>query len=144
MMQSFIYPKYAARIDRSIKKNFEAGGRPKKWEPSLRNRTTGRKTLVKEAILQNSIRVIPTKTGIKAGTPVVYAAIHNFGGKINKTVTVRQHTRRNKSGSTSTVKSHNREMNLTMPKREFMLQQKSDKEYLKNLIIKTFSKEISE
>jgi phage gpG-like protein len=133
ILKQTIYPKFAQRMERSIYLNFEQGGRPVKWKPSLRAKQTGRKTLLDKHILQNSIFAKATGTGIIIGTPVVYAAIHNFGGHIDKNVTVRKHTRRTKHGIT-TVKSHARKMNLEIAKREFFLIQNSDREYLNNLI----------
>ena len=46
-----------------------------------------------------------------------YAKIHNEGGKLNGTVTVRAHRRKNGSK----VKSHSRKMNSTIPARPFMV-----------------------
>ena len=56
---------------------------------------------------------------VYVGTDVPYAQIHNEGGEINKTVTVRTHSRTRK-GRTETVKSHRRKMNIKMPKRQFL------------------------
>ncbi len=48
-----------------------------------------------------------------------YAQIHNEGGTINKTVTVKAHSRKRK-GRSENVKSHRRKMNTTLPKRQFI------------------------
>lgn len=84
--------------------------------------------------------ITPQRVVISAGnSKVPYAKIHNEGGVINKTVTVKAFTRQNvkvrknvyntktrkakrvKVGiGTVEVKSHSRRMNLTLPQRQFM------------------------
>jgi phage virion morphogenesis protein len=66
----------------SVKKNFEAGGRPVSWKSSKAAEKEGRKTLVKTSRLMKSInaRAYPDSTAV--GTNVVYAAIHQKGGDI--------------------------------------------------------------
>ena len=71
------------------------------------------------------------------GTDVPYAQLHNKGGTINKVVQVKAHTRKvtirqrkvSRKGNVTTrvigskivnVRAHNRHMNLTMPKRQFL------------------------
>ena len=108
VMQDIIYPKFAARMERSIKQNFKAGGRPKKWK--VTNNPT---PLLVHHILQNSINAVPTSTGIMVGTPVIYASRHNFGDKSKGLV-----------------------------QREFMLVQPADINYLKEIMIENFAKEL--
>lgn len=60
---------------------------------------------------------------IVVGADAPGAELHNEGGTINKTVTVREHSRkitRGTRGGRATVGSHQRKMNLTMPQRQFM------------------------
>lgn len=88
--------------------------------------------------LKRSIRKV--KQGsyyVYIGTDVPYAQIHNEGGSINKTVTVKSFSRKRtqravsektgkklkkrvSSGETSIVKTHTRKMKLTMPERRFL------------------------
>ncbi|WP_407512834.1 phage virion morphogenesis protein, partial [Elizabethkingia miricola] len=88
--------------------------------------------------LKRSIRKV--KQGsyyVYIGTDVPYAQIHNEGGSINKTVTVKSFSRKRtqravsentgkklkkrvNSGETSIVKTHTRKMKLTMPERRFL------------------------
>lgn len=143
LVKSQLFPTFANHMRLSILRNFNEGGRPEKWKPSLRAKMTGRKTLLQHHILQNSIQVDSTPTGIVAHTSVVYAAIHNFGGTVKKTVTVKQHKRRTKKGKT-TVRSHNRTINLTMPKREFFLIQNEDLEYFKDKLEKIIEDNLGE
>lgn len=74
--------KIIGRIVRdSIVKNFEAGGRPAKWKPSARAQVKGDKTLIASSRLMNSIASRGHSNKAEIGTNVVYAAIHQFGGK---------------------------------------------------------------
>ena len=55
------------------------------------------------------------------GTDVPYAKAHNEGGEITKTVNVRSHSRARKGRTDKfKVKSYQRKMNLTLPKRQFI------------------------
>jgi len=97
----------------SVIRNFQEGGRPKKWEPTkiksiyraylgkgkkkrkaytlkggftkgFTRYTAGKKTLIDRARLQNSVtvRALPGKAII--GTSLVYARIHQLGGKAGR------------------------------------------------------------
>jgi len=113
-----------------------------KWKPLSRKRS-GKKSqtvLVKSGRLKRSIRKIYADTNrVIIGTDVPYAEIHNNGGKIKDTVTVKQHSvkqynrksfTRTRKGRTENikaqtvkshvVKSHSRKMNLTIPARPFI------------------------
>ena len=67
-------------VRNSILKNFMEGGRPK-WKPSKKQ---GGKTLVDTARLQNSITAKAFSDRAEVGTNVIYAAIHQFGGKAGR------------------------------------------------------------
>lgn len=56
----------------------------KKWTPSKSASKEGRLTLVKSGRLSNSITYSATKDSVTVGTNIVYAAIHQFGGKAGK------------------------------------------------------------
>lgn len=66
----------------AVMENFEAGGRPARWEPhkypTLRK---GSGILQATGRLRNSITQTSTGSEAVVGTNVVYAAIHHFGGK---------------------------------------------------------------
>lgn len=111
-----------------------------KWQPRKRDdtRRPGRKTLVDTGRLWRSIRVVKKGNGfVTIGTDVPYAQIHNEGGQVNASQTVRSHTRKahtrsTKDGVTVSVKehqvsSHQRIINFQMPQRQFM----GDSEFLR-------------
>lgn len=105
------------------------------WEPRKRKRGKGRSRrsqtlLVDTGRLKRSVRKIRAdENAVVIGTDVPYAQIHNEGGKIKKTVgvkthTVKEHFRRQR-GKKVRVKSHNvnahqRKMNTTIPRRQFI------------------------
>ena len=67
---------------RSIAKNFEKGGRPVKWVPSLRATSSKGQTLVATARLKNSITMEVAGNRLTVGTNLKYAAIQQLGGII--------------------------------------------------------------
>jgi phage gpG-like protein len=95
------------------------------WPARKRQRGSKKRSqtlLVDTGRLKRSIRKISADSKqVVIGTDVPYAQIHNDGGKIAKSVTVKSHSRRRRSrGGSTTVKSHTRRMNLTIPKRQFI------------------------
>lgn len=117
----------------SISRNFREGGRPNTWKQSQRAKTQGGKTLVDTSGLKNSHTMQVSGRTLKLGTGKKQAALHNFGGSINKNITVKQHWRIIKQAfgkpipaRSSIVKPHTRHMKLTMPQREFLLFQDED------------------
>jgi len=64
---------------RSVDKNFRAGGRPDKWQPS--KKPTG-KTLIKSGVGKSSINARAFAKGIAIGTPSKYMAAHDAGARI--------------------------------------------------------------
>lgn len=108
--------------DRFIYKNWIDKNR-EAWNP--RQRKNRGSLMAVSGRLKRSIREVYRGNGyVIIGTDVPYAQIHNEGGKISKTVTVKAHTRtratRAKSKSTGHVKSHKRQMSINMPARQFM------------------------
>ncbi len=107
--------------ERFIQKNWVDKSR-QPWE--ARKRDDRGSLMVRTGRLKRSIRKI--KIGANffiIGTDVPYAQIHNDGGTIKKTVTVKAHNRKNTRGretSETKVKSHNRKMNMTFKKRQFI------------------------
>ncbi|MDP3014247.1 MAG: phage virion morphogenesis protein, partial [Candidatus Subteraquimicrobiales bacterium] len=94
-------------IRNSVVKNFMEGGRPQKWKPhaeatimggirkkdfkkkgglrvAASRRLSKGKVLVDTARLQNSIKSKAFKDRAEIGTKVIYAAIHQFGGKAGR------------------------------------------------------------
>jgi phage gpG-like protein len=107
------------------------------WAPRKRPRrgktgkTSNNQTLlVKTGRLKRSIRKISaTEDKIIIGTDIPYAQIHNEGGEITNTVTVKahqvkEHTRKRKGRKEKvkahTVKAHTRKMNVKIPQRQFI------------------------
>jgi phage virion morphogenesis protein len=64
----------------SVERNFDAGGRPK-WNESARVKREGGQTLSLSGRLRRSFAVQAGNDRVAVGTNVVYAAIHQLGGK---------------------------------------------------------------
>lgn len=106
-----------------------------RWQPRKRSNKRG-STLVVSGRLKRSLRKISTGDYyVFVGTDVPYAQIHNEGGEINKVVRVKgfqrkftlrtRPTRRTRNPQQAgtrlvNVRSHNRKMNLKIPKRTFL------------------------
>ena len=107
-----------------------------KWQ--ARKRPDRGSLLLRTGRLKRSIRKIASGDYyVVVGTDVPYAQLHNEGGTVNKVAQVKAHTRKvvmrqrsvNRRGNVTTraigskivnVRAHNRKMNLTMPKRQFL------------------------
>lgn len=104
--------------ERFVKKDWLDGSSRQVWEK--RKKADKGSLMVRSGRLKRSIRKMSEGDYfVYVGTDVPYAQIHNEGGTIKKTATVRSHSRTRK-GRVSRVKSHRRNMNLTMPKRQFL------------------------
>lgn len=79
----------------------------------------GRRLLVKTGRLRRSLRMRTKGSRVIIYTDVPYAQAHNEGLQTRMTVTVKSHKRRTRNGTT-TVRSHQRNMNINLPKRQFM------------------------
>ncbi len=126
--------KQIAQIVRtSVIKNFEVGGRPG-WQPSRRAKMEGGLTLVKSGRLRNSIVARGYADRAEVGTNVVYAAIHQLGGKTPPRVIV---PKRAKAlfwpGAKHPVKSVNHP-GSNIPARPFLMVQDEDWVEIKNVI----------
>lgn len=87
---------------------------PKKWRKKRGS------LMIDSGILKNSVRVIAkTRNSVTIGTNVPYAQIHNEGGTINQTLTIKAHTRKRK-GRTETVQAHTRKRKIKIPQRKFI------------------------
>lgn len=104
-----------------------------------KSKKSGRAILVKSGRLRRSIRVTSRDgDSVTIGTDVPYAQIHNEGGTLSATQSIRGHQRRRFSRDevsgpsakrerwvktligTSSVKDHTRQLNTQMPQRQFM------------------------
>lgn len=65
--------------ERSVRANFRAGGRPKKW-PNKRDGS--RSTLQRSGRLQASIRGRTLKDGVQIGSRAKHARLHQDGGEV--------------------------------------------------------------
>jgi len=122
--------------ERFRQKNWVDKNMPTAWDK--RKKKARGSILVQSGRLKRSIRI--TAKGryfVEIGTDVTYAKIHNEGGKITQTVSVKAHKRtksiakssnirsrkasrqRVKAGTT-TVREHSRKMNLSIPQRQFL------------------------
>ncbi|HRQ82149.1 MAG TPA: phage virion morphogenesis protein [Azospirillaceae bacterium] len=76
----------AGHLERATQRRFETGRDPAgaAWKPSARAAKTGGKTLVWRGHLRDSITSESDGMTARVGTNVDYAAIHQFGGRIEK------------------------------------------------------------
>ena len=103
--------------ERFVRKNW-VDTSPQAW-PQRKRKDRG-SLMIRSGRLKRSIRkLMVTMDFILIGTDVPYAQIHNEGGSIKKTVPVRQHERKSSRGRAK-VKAHSRNVNLKMPKRQFI------------------------
>jgi phage virion morphogenesis protein len=109
--------------------SFATGTAPdgSRWKPSWRAKRTGGQTLILDEILKGSIHVRPGKDQDKVGTPVKYAAVHQFGAARGSFGTVRAnvkaHSRKTKKHGVQQVRAHTRRMQLPwgdIPARPFL------------------------
>lgn len=102
-----------------------------KWKArTLPDKRKGAAVLIKSGYLRRSIRIThQSQEMVAVGTSAPYAQIHNEGGKVKKEVYVpafkrRGYKRKTQSGTQQVkphnVQGHNRQLNLNMPKRQFL------------------------
>ncbi len=117
----------------SIVRNFEKGGRPKKWKKhgkqTEKRRGTGAHILRDEGHLMESIKPKAYRDRVVVGTNKVYAAIHHFGSERGKKVT-RRLGGSNRSGGHIVSKPY--EMNI--PARPYMMVQDEDWDGIKDAL----------
>jgi len=126
---------------RSVAKNFKAGGRPVRWKKSKRAKREHGQTLVDTARLKKSITMQVSGKKLIVGTNVKYAAMHHFGGKINKNVTVKKFWRymdkafgKRIPARKVLVRSHQRHMKFEVPERPFLMVQDEDWRVFRRII----------
>jgi phage virion morphogenesis protein len=95
-------------VTKSVKENFNAGGRPEKWEPlaastlfqigggrkgytksgrmtaKAANRVFNHMPLIRSGLLFSSIHPVAGPNSVEIGTDRVYGAIHQFGGQAGR------------------------------------------------------------
>ena len=110
-----------------FKENFRRGGwrdgeGVTAWKPRSKKDKNPKKRalLVASGRLKRSLRKSPDFNTARVVTDVPYAAIHNDGGLVNTTASIKSHRRKKKKGGFSVVKAHSRKVKFTMPQRPFM------------------------
>ena len=120
---------------RSVQKNFDAGGRTKRWKMSLRAQYGGKegskkgKTLIDKGILKNSITFEATGKGVKigpSGPASVYAAAQHFGANIPERTAKRGKALRFFNFRTGTVMFAKKVKGFRLPARPFLVFQNED------------------
>lgn len=104
-------------------KSFRTGGwNGTPWQARNANapRNTGRALLVDTGKLRQSLRADVQGMSVTISTDRTYAATHNEGLRVSGTASVKSHLRKKKKGGKAVVKAHTRNMNFTMPQRQFM------------------------
>ncbi|MDJ0363584.1 phage virion morphogenesis protein [Hymenobacter sp. H14-R3] len=93
------------------------------WKPRVVTKgNDGRALLVQSGRLRRSFKLQNSGFTVVLFTDVPYAEIHNEGGTIAETVTVASHSRSNKkrgAGGAHQVREHTRQVNTTIPQRQF-------------------------
>ncbi|SKC68296.1 phage virion morphogenesis protein [Maledivibacter halophilus] len=108
----------------STKQRFkdEKDPKGKRWQPSIRAKEEGGQTLTDESELKNSIKSKATPEGFAVGTNKIYAGTHQLGGKFTIRAKNKKGLRFKINGKWITKK----EVNVNMPKREFLGISKED------------------
>lgn len=112
-------------IKLSVKRNFEAGGRPTPWKKSQRAQADGGLTLSDKGTLRNSFTTEAKPSRVTVGTTVKYAAIHHFGGIIKP---------RSGSGKKALNTPYGPRRSITMPQRPFLMLQDEDRRNILRLV----------
>lgn len=127
----------------SVVRNFEAGGRPERWLPTKKKgKKSGIMTLIESHRLMNSITSKGYPDRAEVGTNVVYAAIHQFGGTIQRKARVLAF--KNKGGFLSKSAASRRKTSVRIavgkahetkiPARPFLMVQDKDWTEIKSVI----------
>lgn len=89
---------------------------------ALGEKRQGRAVLIKSGALRRSVRVIRIGANfVIVGSSLPYAQIHNEGGTITGTHSVRAHKRRGRKGAGEfPVQAHSRTVNTKIPRRRFI------------------------
>jgi len=117
---------YVKRIENIINGYFRKGGSPNGQWKAITYRD-GQVLLDTGNLMRNVVGQVVGED-MQIINRASYAAIHNYGGKVQATQTVKQHTRRINQAFGKPIKArditisqHQRNVNFTMPQREFMV-----------------------
>jgi len=90
--------------------------------------------MVNSGRLKRSIRKLKiTKNNVTIGTDVPYAQIHNEGGQISKVANIKAHSRK-RNAREHRVKTHTRNVNINIPKRQFLGNSQAMTKKIENMI----------
>lgn len=135
-----LHERIAMLMAASIRENFDAGGRPTRWQQSRRAKRQRGQTLRDTNRLMNSITGKGDASRAVAGTNDVRAAVLNFGAKKGSFGTVqaavRAHIRKIR-GKEQKVRGHSRKQQMPwgdIPARPFMLLQTEDIGEIKDMV----------
>lgn len=119
-----------AELAKSAKLRFTTNEGPAggPWPPSIRARMLGGRTLVQRGRLRDSITHEASDSSVAIGTNVVYAAIHQVGGKITAKTAKGLRFRLPGGLGSRTVKS------VTIPARPFLGVSGEDEGVIKTLV----------
>ena len=112
--------------------------------------------LYRHGLLRNSVRLVKWDWNniqvVAGGAHVPYAAIHNDGGTISSSSSVRAHSRRahqaNRRGKRvnipeATVRPYTRTMNMVIPRRQFMGESHVLRMQMRGIIFKSITEPLS-
>lgn len=102
----------------------------KKWTNSIRASESGGVTLVKNAMLRNSIKSQANKSGAAVGTNTIYARTHQFGDKRTIKAKNRKGLRFQFNGKWVTKKS----VKINIPARPFLGINEEDQREIRGII----------
>ena len=130
------------RTEQRFSEQKEPSGRAwKKLSPITLRTKRHTKILTESGNLRGRIVYRVEPGAVLIGTNVVYGAIHQLGGTINKNVQVRSHWRimtrafgKPIPARHVIVESHERKMNLTIPARPFLGVNDADREAFENIL----------
>lgn len=142
---------FAIEWEKSVRKNFEAGGRPDKWKPrkKISKKQKGTNILVIRGALKNYRATVEEASSrvILTADPRArqYAQIHNEGGVINiPSRTVKHRVKKYKDGRKRTVfasskhkkftETQTKAYSITIPKREHTNIPEMDKSRILNAV----------
>jgi phage gpG-like protein len=137
-------------VEQSWKDSSKERWKPRKSNNKRSKRRRNGAILVDTVRLKRSIRKIQVGNDYAIiGTDVPYAQIHNEGGEVNTTASVKsytkkEHTRRRNGRKekvrSHTVNSHKRNVRFKMPKRQFIGESATLAKRIENMITVEFSK----
>ena len=121
-------------MESGVQDNFATGGRPNKW-PALKSGMQS--YLTKSATLKESMSSLSDDDSAVVGTNVVYAGIHNFGGKTKPHVIRPKHKKALKFNGRIVKKVNH--PGSKIPQREFLVLTDSEFEEINHSISKYLS-----